>query len=98
VAIQVETRGAVDEAREIAGIEGVDVLFVGPADLGAALGTSELPLDAIVDAARAEGKAAGLFTRTPEDAHRALERGFRFVTVGADSFFLAEAARAAAAP
>lgn len=98
VAIQVETRGAVDEAREIAGIEGVDVLFVGPADLGAALGTSELPLDAIVDAARAEGKAAGLFTRTREDAQRALERGFRFVTVGADSFFLAEAARAAAAP
>jgi 4-hydroxy-2-oxoheptanedioate aldolase len=98
VAIQVETRGAVDEAREIAGIEGVDVLFVGPADLGAALGTSDLPLDAIVEAARAEGKAAGLFTRTREDAQRALERGFRVVTVGADSFFLAEAARAAAAP
>ena len=98
VAIQVETRGAVDEAREIAGIEGVDVLFVGPSDLGAALGTSELPLEAIVDAARAEGKAAGLFTRTPEDAQRALERGFRVVTVGADSFFLAEAARAAAMP
>lgn len=98
VAIQVETRGAVDEAREIAGIDGVDVLFVGPADLGAALGTSELPLDAIVAAAREEGKAAGLFTRTREDAERALERGFRFVTVGADSFFLAEAARAAAAP
>jgi 4-hydroxy-2-oxoheptanedioate aldolase len=98
VAIQVETRGAVDEAREIAGIEGVDVLFVGPADLGAALGTSDLPLDAIVDAARAEGKAAGLFTRTREDAQRALERGFRFVTVGADSFFLAKAARVAAAP
>jgi 2-keto-3-deoxy-L-rhamnonate aldolase RhmA len=98
VAIQVETRGAVDEAREIAGIDGVDVLFVGPADLGTALGTSELPLDAIVAAAREEGKAAGLFTRTREDAERALERGFRFVTVGADSFFLAEAARAAAAP
>lgn len=98
VAIQIETRGALQEAREIAACDGVDVLFVGPADLGAALGTSELPLDAIVDAAQAEGKAAGLFTRTHEDAERALERGFRFVTVGADSFFLAEAARAAAAP
>lgn len=98
VAIQIETRGALEEAREIAACDGVDVLFVGPADLGAALGTSELPLDAIVDAAKAEGKAAGLFTRTHEDAERALERGFRFVTVGADSFFLAEAARAAATP
>jgi 4-hydroxy-2-oxoheptanedioate aldolase len=98
VAIQIETRGAVDEAREIADIDGVDVLFVGPADLGAALGTGELPLDGIVEAARGAGKAAGLFTRTSDDAERALARGFRFVTVGSDSFFLAEGARAAAAP
>ena len=98
VAIQIETRGAVEQAREIAALDGVDVLYVGPADLAAALGTSELPLDEIVAAAEAEGKAAGLFTRVREDAERALERGFRFVTVGADSFFLAEGARAAAAP
>jgi 2-keto-3-deoxy-L-rhamnonate aldolase RhmA len=36
--IQIETRGAVEEAREIAATDGVDVLFVGPSDLGAALG------------------------------------------------------------
>ena len=97
LAIQIETRGAVDEAREIAELDGVDVLFVGPVDLAAALGTSDLPLDEIVAAARGAGKAPGLFTRTRADAERALERGFRFVTVGADSFFLAEGARAAAA-
>jgi 2-keto-3-deoxy-L-rhamnonate aldolase RhmA len=91
--IQIESRGAVDDAREIAAIEGADVLFVGPNDLAVALGTKELPLDQIVDAARAEGKAAGILARSREDADAAFERGFRFVAVASDSFLLAEAAR-----
>jgi 2-dehydro-3-deoxyglucarate aldolase/4-hydroxy-2-oxoheptanedioate aldolase len=94
--IQIETRRAVEEAREIAAVDGVDVLFVGPADLGAALGTTDLPLDAIVDAARGAGKAAGLMTRSRRDMERAFEQGFRFVAISSDSFFLAEGARAAA--
>jgi 4-hydroxy-2-oxoheptanedioate aldolase len=93
--IQIETRGAVAEAREIAAVDGVDVLFVGPADLGAALGTRDLPLAAIVEAAHGAGKAAGLMTRSREDAEHAFEQGFRFVALASDSFFLAEAARAA---
>lgn len=94
--IQIETPGAVTEARAIAAVDGVDVLFVGPADLGAALGTTDLPLRAIVDAAEAEGKVPGLMTRSREDAERAFEQGFRFVALASDSFFLAHAARAAA--
>jgi 4-hydroxy-2-oxoheptanedioate aldolase len=94
--VQIETPGAVDDARDIAAIEGVDVLFVGPNDLSVALGTKELPLAEIVEAARAEGKAAGIFTGSPEDAKLALDRGFRFVAVASDSYFLAQAARAAA--
>ncbi len=93
--IQIETAGAVEDAREIAAIDGVDVLFVGPNDLAVALGTTDLPLDAIVEAATAERKAAGIFTGSRADAERALETGFRFVAVASDSFFLAEAARAA---
>jgi 4-hydroxy-2-oxoheptanedioate aldolase len=96
--IQIESRGAVDDAREIAAIAGVDVLFVGPNDLAVALGTRELPLDQIVDAARAEGKAAGILARSREDADAAFERGFRFVAVASDSFLLAEAARRVATP
>ena len=95
-AIQVETAGAVQDARGIAAIDGVDVLFVGPNDLSVALGTKDLPLEEIVEAASSEGKAAGIFTGSRADAERALERGFRFVGVASDSFFLAEAARVAA--
>lgn len=94
--VQVETRGAVEEAREIAAVDGVDVLFVGPNDLRAALGTDDLPLDEIVAAAEGSGKAAGIFTGSRADADRALDRGFRFVALASDSFFLAKAARAAA--
>jgi 4-hydroxy-2-oxoheptanedioate aldolase len=93
--IQIETPGALEDAREIAAIDGVDVLFVGPNDLSVALGTKDLPLAEIVEAARAESKAAGIFTGSREDAERALNSGFRFVALASDSFFLAEAARAA---
>jgi 4-hydroxy-2-oxoheptanedioate aldolase len=95
--IQIETQGAVEDAREIAAIDGVDVLFVGPNDLSVALGTKDLPLAEIVEAAGAEAKAAGIFTGSREDAEHALNHGFRFVAVASDSYFLAEAARAAAA-
>lgn len=94
--IQIETRRSVEQAREIASTDGVDVLFVGPADLAAALGTTDLPLQEIVRAASDAGKAAGLMTRSRDDADHALEQGFRFVAISSDSFFLAEAARAAA--
>lgn len=97
--IQVETSGAVERARELATLDGVDVLFVGPADLGAAIGREAVAdaTDVVLRACEAAGKAAGLFTRERADAERALERGFRFVALASDSYFLAEAARAAAA-
>ena len=38
VAIQIETAGAIDQADEIAALDGVDLLFIGPADLSLALG------------------------------------------------------------
>jgi 2-dehydro-3-deoxyglucarate aldolase/4-hydroxy-2-oxoheptanedioate aldolase len=94
--IQIETRRAVEEAREIAATDGVDVLFVGPSDLGAALGTTELPLEDVIAAAHAERKAAGIMARTREDAERFIALGFSFVGLGSDSLFLAHGARAAA--
>jgi 2-dehydro-3-deoxyglucarate aldolase/4-hydroxy-2-oxoheptanedioate aldolase len=93
--IQVETRGAVAEAAAIAAADGVDVLFVGPSDLGAALGTTELPLDRVVEAADAYGKAAGILARSRADGERYIEQGFRFVGIGSDSLFLAQGARVA---
>lgn len=96
--IQVETRGALDQVDGLARVDGVDVLFVGPADLGAAIGKHGVAdaSETVLRACEEAGKAAGVFTREQADAERALEQGFRFVALASDSYFLAEAARAGA--
>ncbi len=100
--VQIETLSALDSVEEIAGIAGVDVLFVGPADLSTALGIPG-QLDApafrsaiarVVGAARAAGIAAGILARNPEHAAACLEDGFSFVGVGSDATLLATAVRA----
>ena len=53
VAIQIETAGAVDQAEEIAALDGVDLLFIGPADLSLALGRRRpVPASAILGSHR----------------------------------------------
>jgi 2-keto-3-deoxy-L-rhamnonate aldolase RhmA len=103
--LQVETRAAVDGAREVAAIDGVDVLFVGPTDLSHALG---LPgrfdeprfveaLDTVVAACRANGKAAGILLRRVSDLDRYLGLGFTFIGLGSDGAFIMDGARMAVA-
>ena len=97
-AIQIESGAAVDAAAEIAQVDGVDVLFVGPSDLRQALGGPiDDAVEVVLGAARASGKAAGILLRSRAQLDQTLEQGFRFVGVGSDSLFLAEGARAAAA-
>src|SRR4051812_21853513 len=82
--IQIESRSAVDTAAEIAAIEGVDVLFVGPTDLSHALElpgrfTDEAYLEAIssvVAAADAAGKTAGILLRDASTVARHRDLGF----------------------
>lgn len=98
---QVESPLAVANAAEIAGIDGVDVLFVGPADLSHSM---EIPgrfddprfrdaLATVVDACRAAGKSAGILLRSAADLPDYLERGFRFVGVGSDAGWIVDGAR-----
>jgi 2-dehydro-3-deoxyglucarate aldolase/4-hydroxy-2-oxoheptanedioate aldolase len=90
VAIQIETLGALDEADEIASLEGVDLLFVGPADLSLVLGVvgqfhHERLWEAIARVAaacRRHGKAWGAVVPDPEFARRAAELGCRMPTIG----------------
>jgi 2-dehydro-3-deoxyglucarate aldolase/4-hydroxy-2-oxoheptanedioate aldolase len=99
--VQIETLGALDSVEQIAVIPGVDVLFVGPADLSTALGIPgqlDAPAfrsaaDRVVDAARKAGIAAGILARSPEHAAACLEDGFTFVGVGSDATLLASAAK-----
>ena len=88
VAVQVETLGAVAEVDEIAAIDGVDFLFVGPSDLSQALGvTGDLThpkcleaIDAVAAACEANGKHWGAVTPTPDYARLLLDRGCTLIS------------------
>jgi 4-hydroxy-2-oxoheptanedioate aldolase len=100
--VQVETLGALAELREIAAVDGVDVLFVGPGDLSYALGCPgrlddpryREALQAVLAACVAGGCSPGILVRDSVEATRHLELGFRFVAVGSDAAFVTAAAGA----
>jgi 2-keto-3-deoxy-L-rhamnonate aldolase RhmA len=103
--VQVENPAIVDAADEVAGIDGVDVLFVGPTDLSHSLGVAgefghALQLEAyerVIAACRAAGKSAGILLRRLEDLERHVEMGFRFIGVGSDMNFIIDGAAAVVA-
>lgn len=92
VAIQIETIGALKEVDQIAAIDGVDLLFVGPADLSQALGhlgqlSHEEVWDAIGavwSACKTHGKHWGTISVNPEFASRAVENGCKLMIFGGD--------------
>lgn len=98
--VQVETAAALEQLESIAAVEGVDGVFIGPADLSASLGhlgNARHPQvqRALEDAARRLrdlGKAAGILTAVEEDARRYIDWGYTFVAVGVDTVLLARAA------
>jgi len=103
--VQVETREALDELEAICAVDGVDGVFIGPADLHASfgyLGESANPavVPAIEDAIRRirrAGKAPGILTASEADARRYLDCGAQFIAVGSDVGLLARGAEALAA-
>ncbi len=92
VAIQIETLGALEEADAIAAIDGVDLLFVGPADLSQSLGVLGqfehekvwAAIDRVAAACRRHGKAWGIVPASPTYADRCAEKGCRMITFGSD--------------
>ena len=103
--VQVETQAALDSIEAICGIEGVDGVFIGPADLHASMGyTGEIAnpkvkplIDDAIRRIRKCGKAPGILTPNEADAKHWLECGALFVAVGADVGILARGAEALAA-
>ncbi|HET7199688.1 MAG TPA: aldolase/citrate lyase family protein, partial [Burkholderiales bacterium] len=95
--VQVETQTALDNLEKIAAVEGVDGVFIGPADLHASLGyageTNNPKVMPIIDDAirriRKCGKAPGILTGVEADARHWIECGGLFVAVGADTGVLA---------
>jgi 4-hydroxy-2-oxoheptanedioate aldolase len=100
--VQVETRQALDNLEAICAVEGIDGVFIGPADLHASLGyTGEtanaavLPLmEEAMRRIRKAGRAPGYLSPVEADAKRMLSAGALFVAVGADIGLLARGAEA----
>ena len=94
--VQAETRLALSNLDAIVATEGVDGVFIGPADLSASMGYVGNPGQPEVQAAitaaigriTRAGKAAGILTPDTTLAHRYLELGATFVAVGLDTVLL----------
>ena len=101
--IQIEGRSALDQAAEIAAIDGVDVLFVGPTDLTHALGTPgdvaspayRNAIERVGKAADAHGKAAGVLLWNLDQLDQYRDVGYTVISLGSDGGYIAAGARAA---
>lgn len=97
VLVQIETELGLKNLEAIASVEGIDGVFIGPADLHASLGylgeSNNPKVMPVIDDAlrriRKCGKAPGILTGVEADAKRWLEVGALFVAVGADVGILA---------
>ena len=98
VSVQIETQKAVDNLDEIAAVEGIDALFIGPYDLSNNMGFGVPPqwdnprflgaLEAVLHVCDEYGKAPGLYSNM-ENIKWAIEKGFIYNTVGEADGFLA---------
>ena len=97
--VQVESKTALDNLDEILGVEGIDGVFIGPADLSASLGypdnAGHPEVQRIIETStrriRAAGKAAGFLAVAPDMAQQCLAWGANFVAVGVDTMLYSDA-------
>lgn len=102
--VQVETAEAMDSLEAITNVEGVDGVFIGPADLAASLGHPGNPghpavrqaIDNAIARILACGKAPGILMTDAERAQDCLDKGALFVAVAVDLVILARGAEAIA--
>lgn len=102
VVLQVESVEAVRNVEDIMGVEGVDVVFVGPLDLSFSAGhpgkTNHPEVQRLIrrvtDAGEKAGVVTGIHSGVGEIGHYA-KMGMRFIATGGDIDFLLEGARGA---
>jgi 4-hydroxy-2-oxoheptanedioate aldolase len=98
--VQVEAQAALDELEAIAGVDGVDGVFIGPADLAASLGYPGEPnhpavqsvIEDTIRRIRACNKPAGVLSPDTAFAQRCIEVGTSFTAVAIDIGILARGA------
>lgn len=94
--VQIETGEALERLEEIAAVEGVDGVFIGPADLAASLGHAGnaghpevvATIEDAIARVLAAGKPAGILTPDVAFAKRCLQLGTTFTAVGVDAGLL----------
>lgn len=101
----VETRQALQNLKEIVSVDGLDGVYVGPADLSLSFGKTPTldpqeeevlaAIKTICDTTRAAGKFAGVHTDGPKTALRRFNEGYQFCTILNDVRLMANAASAA---
>jgi len=99
--VQVETVTAMANLKEIAAVDGVDGVFIGPSDLSASMGHIGNPdhpdvIAAIEDGLQVineAGKAAGILCINPDKARGYVAKGAKFVGVGVDTLLLSNASK-----
>jgi 4-hydroxy-2-oxoheptanedioate aldolase len=96
IVAQIEDKEAIPLIDDVAAVEGVDILFVGPLDLSVSLG---IPgkfrdprvievIDAVAEACAKHGKYAGTPALGPDDTKSLIDKGFRFFTGPSDFRFV----------
>ncbi|BAE66002.1 unnamed protein product [Aspergillus oryzae RIB40] len=97
VMVQIESRSGLDSVEEIAKVEGLDVLLIGPFDLAKQIGVVRggdehtAAIDRILKAAKAAGKKAAIFCTSGEQARQYAEQGFDMVSVITDQGAMGDA-------
>ena len=97
IIVQIEDTEALDELEQIAEVEGIDMLFFGPADFSQSLGIPCQTGDArikeacrrIAEVARKHGKFSGT-TVNLDELHEKIDMGYQFISIGADVATLAQ--------
>ena len=90
--VQIETKAAIENLDEVAAVDGVDVLFVGPLDLSVSLGVPDQfdhpieqgALAKVVQACGKARKALGILVANEDQLKQVRRLGFTFVAIGSD--------------
>jgi len=96
IIIHIETAEAVERLPEIAAIDGVDVIFIGPTDLSQSYGVPGQPqhpsvqagMQRIVDVVADSNAALGIMVSNLQAARQWRDRGARYIAIGLEALLV----------
>jgi len=100
VVVQIESAAAVENIEEIASVDGMDVMLIGPQDLSISIGCHGdfshpdflAAAQKITDVGRKHGKAVGMVEKEASAMQRWYDMGMRFLVTSSDSHMLLSSA------